>query len=301
MRATLAAVTSWEPEGGWAVPADPPTAPLPPSAYPTQPPYPAQPPGAMPPGPPLQGSYVPHPQAPPPVAGRAHAVAGIATVLAVLLTVTVFGQLLAARAVAEQSDIIGDLRLITTIDEETFERIDESDSRVIAAARLSNLSWLVCGILWIVWQRRFVRNGSRFGPISPSLGWGTWGWIVPIAGWFYPQAQLANAARRTDPHQLLGRSGICPPILYVWWALFVAAAIASIAASLTAGDAISAIIESGGSFGGFHEAIDRLERSSQLSSLSYWVSAGAALAAAATVLVCTDRQRKLLTALGVQS
>jgi hypothetical protein len=244
---------------------------------------------------------VPHPQAPAPVAGRAHAVAGLATVLAILLTITVFGQLFAARAIAEQSELIGDLRLTTTIDEETFERIDASDRRVAAASGLSNLSWLVCGVLWIWWQRRFVRNGGRFGPIAPSLGWGTWGWFVPFANLFYPQSQLANAARRTDPHQLLGRSGIAPPILYVWWVLFGAASMASIAASLSAGEALGALTDPGATFGGFVEAIDRLERASQISSLSYWLNAGAALAGAATVLVCTDRQRKLLTALGVRA
>jgi hypothetical protein len=76
---------------------------------------------------------------------------------------------------------------------------------------------------------------------------------------------------------------------------------ASIAASLSAGEALGALTDPGATFGGFVEAIDRLERASQISSLSYWLNAGAALAGAATVLVCTDRQRKLLTALGVRA
>ena len=49
------------------------------------------------------------------------------------------------------------------------------------------------------------------------------------------------------------------------------------------------------------DAIDQLGRANQIVVVSYWVTAAAALAAAATVLVCTDRQRKLLGALGVQS
>lgn len=288
-------MTGWEPQGEWAAPPGAP--PVPPAA---PQPYPAAPPaydGSY------QAAYVPQPppQAPPPVVGRAHAIAGLSMALALLLTVTVFGQVAAANVVAEQTELVGDLRLINSLDQTTIERIDDVQQRVDAASGVSSMSWLVCGILWIWWQRRYVRNAARFGPISPSLGWGTWGWFVPFANFFYPQAQLANAARRTDPHQLLGRSGVAPPILYVWWVLFAAAAIASIASSLSAGDAYEALVSSGGGFGGYHEAIDRLERAAELSTLSYWLSAGTALMAAATVLVCTDRQRKLLTALGVHS
>jgi hypothetical protein len=293
------AVTSWEPEGGWAAPVGPPTSP-PPSAPPAYQPYQPYQPYDAPPQPSYQASYVPHP---PPAApsGKAHVIGPLSVVLAILLTVAVFGQLAAANAIAERADLIGELRLVNSIDESTLERADEVDLRVAAASAVSSLSWLVCGILWIVWQRRFVRNGSRFGPISPSLGWGTWGWLVPFANWFYPQAQLANAARHTDPHQLLGKTGMAPPILYVWWVLFGAASMLSLAATLSAGDAVSALSTSGFTIGGLHEAIDRLERSDQLSTLSYWINAGAALMAAATVLICTDRQRKLLTALGVKS
>jgi hypothetical protein len=252
------------------------------------------------PQPAYQPSYVPHPQPAAPV-GRAHAIGPLSVVLALLLAASVFTQLFAANTVSERADLIGELRLINSVDESTLQRALEVDDKVGRAAALSSLSWVVCGVLWIVWQRRFVRNGSRFGPISPPLGWGTWGWFVPFAGYYLPQAQLANAARRTDPHQLLGKSGIAPPILYVWWVLFGAANMSTLAARLSAGDAATALIEGGFSLGSFHDAIDRLERADQLATLSFWLSAGAALMGAATVLVCTDNQRKLLTALGVKS
>ena len=274
----------------------PPTSP-PPSAPPTYQPY--QPYDA-PPQPSYQAPYVPHPPPAAPV-GRAHVIGPLSVVLAILLTAAVFSQVAAANAIAERADLLGELRLVNSIDEATLQRADEIDLRVAATSSISSLSWIVCGILWIVWQRRFVRNGSRFGPVSPSLGWGTWGWFVPFANYFYPQAQLANAARHTDPHQLLGKSGMAPPILYVWWVLFGAASMLSLAATLTAGDAVGILAESGFTIGGLSVAIDRLERSDQLSTLSYFVNAGAALMAAATVLICTDRQRKLLTALGVKS
>ena len=62
---------------------------------------------------------MPHPQAPEPPSGRAHPIATLATVLAILLTLTVFGQLAAARALANRSDIFDDLRRVNSLDEQT--------------------------------------------------------------------------------------------------------------------------------------------------------------------------------------
>lgn len=283
---------------------------------PADPPPPTSPQAAPPPPPVVPGPFTVPGDAAPPVTGvptgppgvvapaaegKAHQIGTLSMILALLLTAAIFTQVYAANTVAARAEVIDDLRLVNSLDQSLLDRVNEVNDEVGAAAAVSGLSWLVCGVAWMVWQRRFVRNASRFGPISPPLIWGTLGWFAPIASYFFPQSQLANAARQTDPHQLIGKSGMAPPVLYVWWVLFGAAHMTSLASRLAATDAATGVVRGGFSIGSYHDAIDNLERSDQFLTISFWVAAAAALAAAATVLVCTDRQRKLLAYLGVRS
>ena len=109
------------------------------------------------------------------------------------------------------------------------------------------------------------------------MGWGARTdrrWIVPVAGYYLPQSQLANAVRNTDPHQLLGRSGMAPPVLFVWWVLYVAAHLTSFAGVLTNTEAASAFVRSSFDIGSFYSLIDRLEVCAALRIPEVWRLSG---------------------------
>jgi hypothetical protein len=173
------------------------------------------------------------------------------------------------------------------------DRFEELDASVAGAAALTGLFTIITGIAWAVWQRRFVRNASAFAPIAPSVGWGSWGWFVPFANLYMPQSQLANAARVTDPIRVRSaHSGAAPAILYCWWVLFSGSTIAQVGSNFTRPAPIDPSLAS--------TTFDAFAQADQWAAISSGLSAVAGLFGAATVLVCTARQRAMLGALGVE-
>jgi hypothetical protein len=89
-------------------------------------------------------------------------------------------------------------------------------------------SWLVAGLLTGAWTRLTYRNAARIAPqpVRHHIVW-TWaGWILPIACWWYPLLVVRDCWRVT------GQGGR-PPRTGMWWALFTAYGVLSIAVNLT--------------------------------------------------------------------
>jgi hypothetical protein len=212
---------------------------------------------------------------------------------AIFLALAALASVAVALAFRERADAVGEAKSMSEVELVNFvPELVDLDNRVAGAAVAYVLITLLTGIAWVVWQRRFVRNSAPFAPIAPSLGWGTWGWLVPIAGLYLPQSQLANAARVTDPIRVRSeRSGEAPPILYCWWVAFSGSSIVQLGSSLTRPGAIDPVRPA--------VSLDSFQKADEFAALSYWVGALAAVLGVATVLVCTYRQRAMLAALDV--
>lgn len=245
--------------------------------------------GAPPPPPPNPTAHLA------PKQRYARRLAGLAIAVALLLALAGLSSVAAASAYDDWAQVIGRLDGVTVGEVSALEAdIIETSNRVVGAFGTYALAVVVTGILWVIWQRRFVRNASAFAPVVPSLGWGTWGWLVPFANLYLPQAQLANAAKASDPGQVTaGRSGAAPAVLFVWWIAFAAGGITQLASRWTT-PTVNELLTN-------DTAVSDLQRAAELASLSYYAGAVAAVLGIATVLVCTSRQRALLTAIGVKA
>jgi hypothetical protein len=173
-----------------------------------------------------------------------------------------------------------------------FTELTDADDAVLAALGPYVLASLVTGILWVVWQRRFVRNAMPFGQITGSIGWGTWGWFVPLANLYFPESQLAQAARISDPDRLRKEGGSgATPFVYLWWASWTGSSILAIGGSWTAPSAADI------AFG--RADLSDIQRADLIQSLGFGLGAIAAVVGIATVLHATHRQRAMLATLGV--
>jgi hypothetical protein len=253
-------------------------------------------PPVLPPSPPTypppHAAYAP-PAAPAIVREGQH-LGTMSIVVSVLLGVAALASVAAALAFRARADGVqeaksmGEAQLINFIPE-----LVDLDNRVANASIVYVLITILTGVAWVVWQRRFVRNAAPFAPIAPSLGWGTWGWLVPVAGLYLPQSQLANAARTTDPIRVRSElSGAAPPILYCWWIAFSGSSVVQVGSSLTRPGQLDPLRPA--------VSLDSFQRADEFAALSYWFLAVAAVLGMATVLVCTARQRAMLAALDVR-
>lgn len=225
----------------------------------------------------------------------------LAVVLAISLGGAVLTTLPAVAAVQDMTEAVPD--------DLTFAAIDAMDvgeqNRLLADLRSADESMddargpmavfvVLTAILWITWQRRFVRNAMPFGSISGSLGWGTWGWIVPFANLYYPEAQLALAARISDPARLQREGGGgASPFVYLWWGSWSASTVLAIGSNLTI-PTPAGLVDGTAKLGDF-------SRAGVILNFSFGLYLLAGLLGIATVLDCTRRQRAMLRALGVHA
>lgn len=84
-------------------------------------------------------------------------------------------------------------------------------------AVLHMVTFLVAGVLVIIWTWRVRRNLDAFPGALPSLGpaWAVAGWLVPFANLVVPARVLANVARDS-----LWRRRT-PPLVALWWAAWL--------------------------------------------------------------------------------
>jgi hypothetical protein len=253
----------------------------------------------MPDGPPF-AQWAPPAAAPAPATGPSPAptrvgqqLAAVGALAVVGVAIATLGAALGALVVADIGDVVqsaegvGADRLSFVVDD-----LEGLGDEYATATGVSAFGTLLAAVGWILWQRRFVVNAAAFAPITPSKGWGSWGWIVPVANLFMPQSQLANAARVTDPIRVRSeRSGAAPTVLILWWVAYSASLFASIIASFSRPSGYGTVTA---------EDFDAIANSFKWSVISSWSMVLAGFLGIATVLVCTARQRRMLGALGVR-
>lgn len=249
-----------QPQPGWA---PPPTGYPPQPGYPTQPGYPPQPGYAQPGwtqvgygygagGPQLQQ-----------ISGLANAVTvfvGIASVLAA------FGAL----ALLSRASLIDDPTA-------SFADLVAADDRVGGSVGFFSLSFIVTGILWIVWQYRYAKNLTALGrPLDGGAGRAIWGWFIPIANYFISPNQLFRAAKESD--RARGGTGTAPGTLVPWWIAFgLGSLLWAVSTTLRPGaDELA--------------SVDDFRTADQIGAFGLLLFVVAGVLAALTVRACTARQ-----------
>ena len=234
-------------------------APAPPAAFAPPPPGPFAPPqqsgdfappqpGAFtPPGPfaPPQGYYPPPgpsgyypPPGPPgyfiPAAIRIpyESARCLAMATVVLLAITALLSIGSAFVSFDRASLISDFlsnpRSVSTSD------IQSADDRVRAFALLGLASYLATGIVFVLWFQRCYKNSQALGTsnLRFSSGWAAGAWFVPFLNLVRPKQIADDIWKSTDPsapamQNSAWMSASVPPLLHLWWALFIGGSIAS--------------------------------------------------------------------------
>ena len=265
-------------------PAPPPPQPAPPQQPPTAPPptwqTPAPPPQAPLPPPPA-GYYSQQ-------AGYGYAaggggpapqpLGGLATALTILLVLAAIAELIAAAAFFNRAAVLD-----TNFD---FQDLSDADDAVGGAFLFVILAFLACGILWMIWQYRHAKNAVALGQqggLGP--GWAIGGWFVPLGNFVLPQLQLTQAAKASDPDAPPG-AGRVPPIVMIWWGLFVLQAIVG---------AASGRFGANDDFDSF-DSIDDFQSADRIAGVGSLIAAFAAVVALLVVRSLSARQQRAVDA-----
>jgi len=211
----------FSPPGPFAPPQPGPFAPPQQGYYP-----PPGPPGYYPPpGPP--GYFIPAGIRVPYESAR-----GLAKAAVVLLAVTALLSIGSAFVSFDRASLISDFlsnpRSVSPSD------IQSADDRVRAFALLGIASYLATGIVFILWFQRCYKNSQALGTsnLRFSSGWAAGAWFVPFLNLVRPKQIADDIWKSTDPDapalQTSSWMGAqVPPLLHLWWALFVGASIVS--------------------------------------------------------------------------
>ena len=89
------------------------------------------------------------------------------------------------------------------------------------------LSYVVCGIVFLVWVHRTVSNAHALGGTLSSPGWAVGYWFIPLVNLFKPYQALREAYRVSFARKATGsiHSVDLPGIFPAWWTFWVLSSI----------------------------------------------------------------------------
>ncbi len=101
--------------------------------------------------------------------------------------------------------------------------LTEDVSRWVCGA--ADLSLLLAGLAWALWQYRIVRT---FPPGTPrsAPGWHLWSWLIPVGSWWLPYRNVRDLLRCAGLRR--------PGWMLAWWLLWVIGLPASLAGRVLA-------------------------------------------------------------------
>ena len=237
--------------------------------------------GQTPPGsgqlPPPYGQPLPYGYAPVSVAQPLN---GLATALTVLLIVTAVAGGALALALFNRAAVLEDPFGAT------FDEVQGADDAAAGTAGVFLLGLLATGVVWVIWQHKHAKNARVLGQTEGlTPGWAIGGWFIPIGNWFLPQLQLKQAAEASDPTG----AGKAPPVLIVWWVLWVVGSLAGYATRNNDLDETASL-----------DDIESFRTADQVAGASMLLVIAAAVAAIILVRSLSTRQQQSLAARGIR-
>ena len=183
------------------------------------------------------------------------------------------------------SDVLNNPRSVTLSD------LQSADDRVHTMALLAVASYVVTGIVFVVWFQRCYKNANALGAshLRFSSGWAAGAWFVPFLNFVRPKQIADDIWKSTDPEAPWPPSGSwlanpVPLLIHLWWALFIAGAVVARIVASRAGNSnsLSEI-----------RTLDRVAAAGQI------VTVAGAILAALVVRAMTARAEQRATRLGV--
>ncbi|MFJ6391663.1 DUF4328 domain-containing protein [Streptomyces sp. NPDC091972] len=159
-------------------------------------------------------------QAPPAGAPKARlrSPVGLGRATAVLLAVTAAVDAFAVGADFLTYDVTGDV-LGGASGDSVPDRADLADTLTAVAASAQAAVLLACSVVFVIWLWRVRVNAEVFAPEghSKARGWVIAGWVVPIAGFWYPRRVVLDVWDASSPEGR--REGHA--LVNVWWTLWL--------------------------------------------------------------------------------
>jgi eukaryotic-like serine/threonine-protein kinase len=238
----------------------------------------------------LTDDFAPHPPGylAPPTApfesarGLANATTGLLAVTGLLSIASAFVSFDRASRIG---DFLGDPNSVSPSD------LEGADDRVRVVAVLGLASYLVTGIVFVVWFQRCYKNSQALGAsnLRFSSGWAAGAWFVPFLNLVRPKQIADDIWRSTDPDApaLQTSSWMAarvPALLHVWWAFFIA------------GFVVSRIVPS---LANDYDTLSELRTLDRVSAVAEIVTVVGAILAALVVRAMTARGEQRAKNLGV--
>jgi hypothetical protein len=154
-----------------------------------------------------------HPEATP--STRPKRVRGLATALTVMLSLAALVAVMGVVAFASRAAMLNGILDGRMPDLEDATNADA----FVAVVTLLNLPVVVTsGIVFIVWQFRYVKNSRVLGSSSKlGPGWAIGGWFIPFVNLVLPAVQLSGASRASDRDGMASRGvGKAAKIVVAW-------------------------------------------------------------------------------------
>ncbi|MEU2491064.1 DUF4328 domain-containing protein [Streptomyces sp. NPDC007883] len=147
---------------------------------------------------------------------------GLAAATCVLLGLAVLADVFSLDAGRQYYGLWSDLGeegLPTALEE--FERVERLYS---LSGVVQTVTFLVCGIVFIVWFRQMRENAQLFAPDAhrKSPGWAVWGWIVPVVSLWFPRRITLDIWTASELRREVPDAPRTPVTLVnVWWTVWI--------------------------------------------------------------------------------
>ena len=216
---------------------------------------------------------------------------GLANATIVLLAITALLSIASAFVYFDRASLIGDF--LGDPSSISPSDIQSADDRVQAFALLGLASYVVTGIVFVVWFQRCYKNSQALGTsnLRFSSGWAAGAWFVPFLNFVRPKQIADDIWKSTEPDAPAPQNSSwmsvrVPGLLHAWWAFFIGGAVASRIAASLASD---------------NDSLSHLRNLDRFSAVAEIVTVMGAILAALVVRGITARGEQRAKNLGVRA
>ena len=161
---------------------------------------------------------------------RFESVRGLANATVVLLAVTALLAIASAFVSLDRATVASDF--LDDPASVSLSEVQDADDRVQLTGVLAVASYIVTGIVFVIWFQRCYKNSQALGAshLRFSSGWAAGAWFVPFLNLVRPKQIADDIWKSTDPAAPAqqGSSWMAnsvPPLINAWWGFFIGGAV----------------------------------------------------------------------------